>query len=93
MAVGIIAGRYFRARGLQKPIIAVTWLLLLFLGWEVGSDRSVIEALPSIGLAAAIPQPRRHRWQLRIGLDPMAEHERKDGEGRMSEPQIGGGRR
>ena len=54
MAVGIIAGRYFRARGLQKPIIAVTWLLLLFLGWEAGSDRSVIEALPSIGLAAAI---------------------------------------
>ena len=54
MAVGIIAGRFFRARGLQKPIIAVTWLLLLFLGWEAGSDRSVSEALPSIGLAAAI---------------------------------------
>lgn len=54
MAAGMILGRFLRIRGLQKPIIAVTWLLLLFLGWETGSDREVIRALPSIGLASAV---------------------------------------
>ena len=53
MAAGMVSGRLLRIKGLQKPIIAVTWLLLLFLGWETGSDREVIRALPSIGLAAA----------------------------------------
>ena len=54
MAAGMILGRFLRIRGLQKPIIAVTWLLLLLLGWETGSDREVIRALPSIGLASAV---------------------------------------
>ena len=54
MAAGMVSGRLLRIKGLQKPIIAVTWLLLLFLGWETGSDREVIRALPSIGLAAAV---------------------------------------
>ena len=53
MAAGMVLGRFLRIKGLQKPIIAVTWLLLLFLGWETGSDREVIGALPSIGLASA----------------------------------------
>ena len=53
MAAGMVVGRFLRIKGLQKPIIAVTWLLLLFLGWETGSDREVIGALPSIGLASA----------------------------------------
>ena len=53
MAAGMVSGRLLRIKGLQKPIIAVTWLLLLFLGWETGSDREVIGALPSIGLASA----------------------------------------
>lgn len=54
MAAGMVLGRLLRIKGLQKPVIAVTWLLLLFLGWEAGSDREVIGALPSIGLAAAV---------------------------------------
>ena len=53
MAAGMVVGRFLRIKGLQKPIIAVTWLLLLFLGLETGSDREVIGALPSIGLASA----------------------------------------
>ena len=53
MAAGMVLGRFLRIKGLQKPIIAVTWLLLLFLGLETGSDREVIGALPSIGLASA----------------------------------------
>ena len=53
MAAGMVLGRFLRLKGLQKPIIAVTWLLLLLLGWETGSDREVIGALPSIGLASA----------------------------------------
>ena len=53
MAAGMVLGRFLRIKGLQKPIIAVTWLLLPFLGWETGSDREVIGALPSIGLASA----------------------------------------
>ena len=53
MAAGMVLGRFLRLKGLQKPIIAVTWLLLLFLGLETGSDREVIGALPSIGLASA----------------------------------------
>lgn len=53
MAAGMVLGRFLRIKGLQKPIIAVTWLLLLCLGWETGSDREVIGALPSIGLASA----------------------------------------
>ena len=53
MAAGMVLGRFLRIKGLQKPIIAVTWLLLLFLGWETGSDREVIGALPSIGLASS----------------------------------------
>ena len=53
MAAGMILGRFLRIKGLQKPIIAVTWLLLLCLGLETGSDREVIGALPSIGLASA----------------------------------------
>lgn len=53
MAAGMVLGRFLRIKGLQKPIIAVTWLLLLFLGRETGSDREVIGALPSIGLASA----------------------------------------
>ena len=53
MAAGMVLGRFLRIKGLQKPIIAVTWLLLLCLGLETGSDREVIGALPSIGLASA----------------------------------------
>ena len=53
MAAGMVLGRFLRIKGLQKPIIAVTWLLLLFLGLETGSDREVIGALPSIGLASS----------------------------------------
>lgn len=53
MAAGMVVGRFLRIKGLQKPIIAVTWLLLLFLGLETGSEREVIGALPSIGLASA----------------------------------------
>ena len=53
MAAGMVLGRFLRIKGLQKPIIAVTWLLLLSLGLETGSDREVIGALPSIGLASS----------------------------------------
>ena len=53
MAAGMVLGRFLRIKGLQKPIIAVTWLLLLFLGLETGSDREGFGALPSICLAAA----------------------------------------
>lgn len=54
MAAGLIAGRLFRLKNLQKIILAMTWLLLLFLGWEAGGDSNVVKALPSLGLDALI---------------------------------------
>ena len=54
MAVGIIAGRLLKIRIMQRAVIMVTWLLLLLLGWEAGSDQNVIEAFPYIGMNAFI---------------------------------------
>ena len=54
MVAGIVLGRLLKIRNIGKPVIAMTWLLLLFLGWEAGSDREVIAALPSIGMDSAL---------------------------------------
>ncbi|MGM9737918.1 MAG: lysine exporter LysO family protein [Candidatus Cryptobacteroides sp.] len=54
MAIGILAGRLLKIRIMQRAVIMVTWLLLLLLGWEAGSDRNVIEAFPHIGMNALI---------------------------------------
>lgn len=54
MVAGMVLGRLFKIRNIGKPVIAMTWLLLLFLGWEAGSDREVIAALPSIGIDSAL---------------------------------------
>lgn len=54
MVAGMVLGRLLKIRNIGKPVIAMTWLLLLFLGWEAGSDREVIAALPSIGMDSAL---------------------------------------
>ena len=54
MAAGMVLGWLLKIRNIQKPVIVMTWLLLLFLGWEAGGDSQVISALPSIGLDAAV---------------------------------------
>ncbi|MGM9766104.1 MAG: lysine exporter LysO family protein [Candidatus Cryptobacteroides sp.] len=54
MAIGILAGRLLKIRIMQRAVIMVTWLLLLLLGWEAGSDRNVIEAFPYIGMNALV---------------------------------------
>ena len=54
MVEGMVLGRLLKIRNIGKPVIAMTWLLLLFLGWEAGSDREVIAALPSIGMDSAL---------------------------------------
>ena len=54
MVAGMVLGRLLKIRNIGKPVIAMTWLLLLFLGWEAGSDREVIAALPSIGIDSAL---------------------------------------
>lgn len=54
MVAGMVLGRLLKIRNIGKPVIVMTWLLLLFLGWEAGSDRDVIAALPSIGMDSAL---------------------------------------
>ena len=54
MVAGMVLGRLLKIRNIGKPVIVMTWLLLLFLGWEAGSDREVIAALPSIGMDSAL---------------------------------------
>lgn len=54
MAAGMVLGWLLKIRNIQKPVIVMTWLLLLFLGWEAGGDSQVVSALPSIGLDAAV---------------------------------------
>ena len=54
MVAGMVLGRLLKIRNIGKPVIVMTWLLLLFLGWEAGSDREVIAALPSIGIDSAL---------------------------------------
>ena len=54
MAAGMVLGWLLKIRNIQKPVIVMTWLLLLFLGWEAGGDSQVISALPSIGLDAVV---------------------------------------
>ena len=54
MVAGMVLGRLLKIRNIGKPVIVMTWLLLLFLGLEAGSDREVIAALPSIGMDSAL---------------------------------------
>ncbi|WP_018108650.1 LysO family transporter [Bacteroides propionicifaciens] len=57
MAVGILLGYLFRGvkiTWLQKLITFLIWSLLFLLGVEAGSDESVINSLPTIGMEAVI---------------------------------------
>lgn len=52
MLAGIAAGYLLRRRrvpGLPGAITCLIWLLLFLLGWEVGSNGPLVEALPRLG--------------------------------------------
>lgn len=52
MLAGIAAGYLLRRRrvpGLPGVITCLIWLLLFLLGWEVGSNHTLMEALPKLG--------------------------------------------
>lgn len=57
MILGIAAGLLFRKKKIgwiQKLIMVLIWALLFLLGIEVGSNRTVIENLHTLGLQALI---------------------------------------
>ena len=57
MLAGIAAGWLFRKRGCgwaSKLTTVLIWLLLFLLGVEVGGNKKIIAALPSLGLDALI---------------------------------------
>lgn len=57
MAAGILAGwllRRHKVRWTGKVTMVLIWLLLLILGVEVGSDRRIVESLPTLGVEAAV---------------------------------------
>ena len=57
MAMGVLTGwllRRHRAGWTGKVTMALIWLLLLILGVEVGSDRRIVESLPTLGVEAAV---------------------------------------
>ena len=57
MAAGVLTGwllRRHRAGWTGKVTMALIWLLLLILGVEVGSDRRIVESLPTLGVEAAV---------------------------------------
>lgn len=56
LVAGFICGFIFRRvriKWVGKVTTLLVWLLLLFLGIEVGSNRELIRSLPSLGLEAA----------------------------------------
>lgn len=55
LVAGFLCGfllRRIRIRWVGKVTTALVWVLLLFLGIEVGSNRELIKSLPSLGLEA-----------------------------------------
>ena len=57
MFCGMVFGYCFRKRHLafvQKLITALIWLLLFSLGLEVGANRELVAALPSLGIEALV---------------------------------------
>lgn len=56
LLAGVLAGyllRRFRVKWIGKVTMVLIWILLLLLGVEVGSNRQLIESLPTLGLEAA----------------------------------------
>ena len=52
MLAGMIAGCLLsrcRVPGIQGTVSLLFWLLLFLLGWEAGSNRQLIDALPRLG--------------------------------------------
>ena len=103
MVAGMVLGRLLKIRNIGKPVIVMTWLLLLFLGWEAGSDREVIAALPSIGIDSAllslggVAGSCLLAWLLWVfmgrKLDAVKAGAKKDGNGVTSEGIKAGGER
>ncbi len=57
MLAGIAAGYVLRrhaVRGVSQVITVLIWTLLFLLGWEVGSNRRLLEALPHLGGEALV---------------------------------------
>ncbi|GAE14812.1 LysO family transporter [Bacteroides pyogenes] len=57
MLTGMLAGYLLRKRNLariQSVITGLIWLLLFFLGVEVGSNEAIIRGLHTIGLEAVV---------------------------------------
>ena len=103
MVAGMVLGRLLKIRNIGKPVIVMTWLLLLFLGWEAGSDREVIAALPSIGMDSAllslggVAGSCLLAWLLWVfmgrKLDSVKAGAKEDGNGVTSEGIKAGGER
>ena len=56
LLAGVLSGyllRRFRVKWIGKVTMVLIWILLLLLGVEVGSNRQLIESLPTLGLEAA----------------------------------------
>lgn len=52
MLAGIAAGfllRRHRLEAVRRLVTVLIWLLLFLLGWEVGSNRQLMAALPRLG--------------------------------------------
>ncbi|HIZ87438.1 MAG TPA: LysO family transporter [Candidatus Coprenecus pullistercoris] len=57
MAAGVLTGwlmRRHRVRWTGKVMVVLIWLLLLILGVEVGSNRRIVESLPTLGAEAVV---------------------------------------
>ena len=57
MLAGIAAGDLLRRhalRGVSQAITVLIWALLFLLGWEVGSNHRLLEALPRLGGEALV---------------------------------------
>lgn len=55
LLAGFLCGyllRKFRVRWMSRVTTCLIWVLLLFLGLEVGCNRQLIESLPTLGLEA-----------------------------------------
>lgn len=53
IVIGLLLSRWKMA-WIDRVMICIIWILLFFLGLEVGTDENIINALPSLGLKALI---------------------------------------
>lgn len=77
MFAGIAVGWLLRNRDCgwaSKTVTVLIWALLFLLGVEVGGNRKIISALPSLGLDALVIAVFVNGRQLPAGLGSVALH-------------------